>query len=892
MKKTLYILTRFIGKRNSDEDEFVREWFFSPGKEEAVFETEERQVVIIHGCVELVGHVPHDDKGARRLREIVSGHPGNGGQSGFICHARDYNIPLQPAFNGFAFASAYSIGASRGEWVIISKLIDVFSGHVKIRDAALFDSAFDKIWDCFTPDLARREGIQKQHRAFAAQGGELLPPIAETNQTEHYLLIWNAISGNWVARLLTDYLAGKHNKTVQVTLVTDREQFDTIAWSKNCVKEAVNAGRKKDEEVAKSKKNEQKNEHADRAKAEAEAWLKNWRKVFVLAELHWSEADFEGISIVFDILKKRGDGEDDILEILTCSVLERKALYDAVRDKHQLVVKSFPHLHLAESPDFSLLERMYVSARKWRYKRAELLDEREILASWLHSIKYLLPANPDFAEAAASFNKNLFSLRSLLNTETLAVANRLESLLEKKERFSIAEAEQCVQSLENALKKLLSERSGIAAADKRQARVMIVEDDFEYREKLQELFEPWFTEVIVHKSGTDALTDLKNDPYQYSALVVDLELLEDGFEDLVQGADLVDYCERSARWIAVRVVTGLSRNSIPKRISVSNDHIVLKLRNPAEGNNSPFILPHFDEEKFMEAFSKEIDRLVFHKNHTGPSKGKFARPENGRESPDLTSVYYERKTNNPEDFKENLGKTITKVEWFLRDSQSYPINTKFTRLSMNLASVWEPHLWDLLAHRLVSIFLQKRDGTVKYIDYQDESGLYFDLGFPKGKKPKEAMKSDLRGWFTTRLGFSITSSDISDELAKVKLGDNDGELFPHEIEWKKTVDVEDFTLLSYKFSPACCEDMASTMEEISGMIEPQRDEKGAFLIKDFSDSTSFSDFRIMLDFLTKHTFNQKVRSKVFELFEIIKSEYDSARDVFNIPKWLEEMIDP
>ena len=178
-----------------------------------------------------------------------------------------------------------------------------------------------------------------------------------------------------------------------------------------------------------------------------------------------------------------------------------------------------------------------------------------------------------------------------------------------------------------------------------------------------------------------------------------------------------------------------------------------------------------------------------------------------------------------------------------------------------------------------------KKGSIIYCDFREELGLCYDLGRPIPSGRKKAV-SAVRGWFTTRLGFSISKKLLKEDCIKVELNDNEEELFPHEIEWKQNIDVEDFIWIRDKFRPSSCEEIISTIDEISDVLEPNQNERPVELMKNFTNRTSFSDLHIIMDFLFENPHNRKVANLVRSLIQIMEN---GAID--EIPKWLEDMME-
>lgn len=846
MQKTIYIITRHLDVRNGRQDEFVKQWFLLSHKEQVCLSNSERSVVVIHGYRERFSDELDEAALIACYKSVVDSCKSTSGEHGLLCHTFNHNLPFNQTFADFAFACTYSIVDGKAEWKLMRTLIQTLDGDSVARPTA-FNAAFDALWGFLNPDITLKQDLEAEHKKLAENvvGIPTVAPLKYSNHTQHFLLIWNTISGDWFAQALAKYLKTLNdNKGLRFELVTSRTAYESVDWSVN------------------------------------------WRKVFVLAELYWSDRNWEGIPLVFDLLKKR-DGDDQPLEILTCSVFSRNALYESVKDKDHLIVKAFPHLQLKDEPDFSLLSKMYVSQRKWQYKRSELLDNREILSSLLHQIGYIKPERPNFRAAIGRLYNEILNLRSITGKDALLTASQL------KDCNNVEEIIENLAELKSDLEVMLKKLEVDERPEPHPGQVMIVEDDDLTRRKIFDLFSRWFQDVITFDNGAAALAELRRNAARYDALVTDLELLDEaGFEDAVQGVDLIDFCEQHARWIVQRVVTGLARSSLPRRLTdFGANQIILKQSPGQESEEIVFVLPHFDEHKFMKELHLEVDNSAFlkQKNMPGPSKGKFAAPDSDRESPDLKSAYYEWKQNHPEDFDKQIQIIFAKARLFTLHPKLHPVSTKTVRLHNTSRASWEPYLWNLLTLRLIAIARQICERRINYIDYGDDSGLYFDLGFKATLERNESKPSAFRQWFNTKLGFSF-EPDLEEHEVRIELDISNDELFPHEQDLKKDGQIENFIPIRDLFSIHCCDQVQEVFNKILNiMSEDAHLEDAITRMRAFSSDSWLADFSVILKYLLDYP-GKEQRKLVVNLIKIIKEDIDNRDEELNIPYWLEKIL--
>lgn len=846
MQKTIYIITRHLDARNGRQDEFVKQWFLLSHKEQVCLSNSERSVVVIHGYRERFSDELDEAALIACYKSVVDSCKSTSGEHGLLCHTFNHNLPFNQSFADFAFARPYSIVDGKDEWKLMKALIQTLDGDSVARPTA-FNAAFDALWGSLTPDITLKQDLETEHKKLAENvvGTPIVAPSKYSNHTQHYLLIWNTISGDWFTQTLTKYLKTlNNNKGLRFELITSRTAYESVDWSVN------------------------------------------WRKVFVLAELHWSDRNWEGIPLIFDLLKRR-DNDDQPLEILTCSVYSRTDLYESVKDKDHLIVKAFPHLQLKNELDFSLLSMMYVSQRKWKYKRSELLDNREILSSLLHQIEYIKPERPNFRTAIGRLYNEISNLRSITGKDVLLTASQL------KDSDNVEEIIENLVELKSDLEVVLKKLEVDERPEPHPGQVMIVEDDDLTRRKIFDLFSRWFQDVITFDNGAVALAELRKNAARYDALVTDLELLDgDGFEDAVQGVDLIDFCEQHARWIAQRVVTGLARNSLPRRLTdFGANQIIRKQSSGPESEEIVFVLPHFDEHKFMKELHLEVDDSASskQKNMPGPSNGKFAAPDSDRESPDLKSAYYEWKQNRPEDFEKRIYEVFQKARLFTLQPRLNPVSTKTVRIQNTSRASWEPYLWNLLTLRLIAIARQIRERKINYIDYGDDSGLYFDLGFKATPERNESKPTAFRQWFNTKLGFSF-EPDLAEHEVRLELDISNDELFPHEQYLKRDGQIENFIPIRDIFSTKCCDQIQEAFNKLLSIMSEDNSQEGAVICMGiFSADSLLADFRVILKYLLDYP-GKEQRKLVESIIRMIKDDIDNQDEEPYIPDWLDKIL--
>ena len=896
--KTLYILTRFYTRREDPNNEFRNSWGFNFALEDMTFGTSDRRIVVLHGYTERfdMGEQRMSDMGiARKIRCDIEALHFPAGEKAIIVHETDSNLlrEFQQIFTDFAFSGNYSLGGSttpkRAEFLKkIQKSIAPTRGgnSVKIRNKISFVTAFDNLWTRFVPEKSLREWYEERHHPLVDKSTVYSESCKESNHTEYYLVFWNNISGDWFCRRLKQYLdARKNGNKVCIKLVTTPARFDAaLAVWENVV--SVKSGKKLSKE--------EKMYLRDQAVEEKKEWDKNWKAVFILSETYWTHNDFEGFQHIHNIMRARGMKRP--INLILASIQSRKALRKEAGVQHDLLSVSIPFIGLPQTLEgnipFDILTQIPPERNYWwGYKHLELLDERERLERLLHDLRKLfeIRATTAFYNQVDNFiailRAHWYILDEKSKTHVLALEKSLESSQPDANQIR-GTLDELSDAIVGRIRQLgNAEDAGTLPVTLKDTHVLIVEDTKDIAAALELCFKQYFYTITVVDAGTEALRLLTVEGLKFDGLVTDLELLDaDGFEDTVQGADLVEFCENTLPHIAVRVVTRLSRISMPRRLpGFNNDKVMFKHQVSPDQGSVSFLLPQADERAFMQDFFEEIKKLADLRKPIGPEKGVFG-PPGDKPSPYLTRYYYELKQKNQVEFEDELSyiQELAKKYFSGRLSEHEYPKTSFARTEYNPKEdrdKWISFFWDLMLLRLLvlgehqmstSRKLQSRDEkldvryqkdapipsrkTIVFIEYLEVyEGLYFKLGFQaKGKdfQKEESRKNRINLVFNNLLGFSVDKT-FWGEVDLVQIKDLDRDLFPHESVFLEAFNLSDYTLIG-KAWPGLFDLILHELNEAVTKIQQDSYEHSkqlSELITSFSAQTTLTEFRHILECL-------------------------------------------
>ena len=933
MKRTLYILTKHHTNRDSALDEFVHEWGFINTLDEVHLECDNCKVVFIHGCNERFREGATNPKENAFLEKIDNTvqtlvESSRKTEKGFLCHARKPHLPLHNILHGFVFRKTYSIQASSGEWEVMSALKGTFDPTTEtpeITNPDNFIEAFNRIWACFKPDAALLKKLTDVHQAFS----ESLYPLSisqekvaskakrevaictytqhherqlqaqkeaevktktkvktedkkniskTSNQTEHYIVIWNGLSCDWFCRQLQAHFLSQKDtiRPARILTVISQAEFETVDWSKK------------------------------------------YEMVFLLAECFSIDLSFEGLSLARTIIEKRGNSLP--LKLLTCSVISRKDLHnEASLTRHRRIINYFQHLALPQGADttlsFSELDQVTMTKTKWQSKFYEFTNDYQILDIIRHNLENLLVGGePEFSdELASKYIKELFDLRALLKEETRQLLQTFNTCI--KNRQSYSDKDKHLRSLLNALMQEIKEGNAeleedMTSVDKKVAHIMIVEDDKMTAKQIKAHCLDYFKEdkykgIVIFPTGAAARAELEANRRKYDALIVDLTLLNtEGLEDFVQGEDLIDFCQNSCSHIAIRVVTRLSPSSIVKRLpTFSSDKVVRKRYNTL--NKKDDLVWHYGERVFFETLIDEISVLKKHADSLqGPKKGKFGNTND--DSPRLTEYYYELEKNQKDYFETVVNTAIANAKNFLDNPKENPLDIKLGRTSnqaldgKDTSAKWHQILDKLLALRLVFLGRQQENSVwIKYgpENVDDEDGLFFDLNLKlnvDGKVPS----SRLNPYFNETLGFDIKWK-TPHESSYLRVSRKSNVLFPHELEFLRTVKSRHKAIpLSKYWRESLCNDLLSIAETFKAQFDIQElGEIGRFLVI-FIELPTFESLVDLLNILPDEgtgqqrfvDFKKKITQLIDEASDNDLESVDEEGKFFSTPE-LQDILD-
>ena len=543
---------------------------------------------------------------------------------------------------------------------------------------------------------------------------------------------------------------------------------------------------------------------------------KGFDQIFIQVELAWSGKVREGYDIANDLIYyKLPDSSIAHLRFISTKSRSELRVLTSTSVKHLPYVKSFLHLQWP----IQQLEPFYFSRQRYNYLRNYCLTTTGQLDQILHDLqKYV--GNPDNPPLEEEIKHVIVMGEFLTGADAHDTAQEIAGIL----KFPLSSQDQEIirGKLINLIKQLEKKRDEKQEANIIQLpyRAMLVEDNAAEGKLLKELLSPYFLGVDLFHNGEKAKEALSQNSktHAYQALFVDMELLEDGFDQPVMGVDLLEFCETSAHEIATRVISALPRRALSVLLSKPVEHILHK-------NKTGSILSASDHlSQVFKTLKNEIEVRKKYINRPGPVNGPFGEDQRTRQPKVMKNLYYKIKLEDPDKHQKMMQAIQHKAEaFFSGELDAIEIDCDFGRLE-NLG--WEENedtLELILLHRAIALLHNKENGQIFYGEFdikeEDKAGKAVFKGLRNGycDKFSPRLGDNAKGYFVSKLGFNGNwnkpiGSRLYQEIAEMNL-------FPEEENWLESVDPE--LLLSQLLSedqPAAFRNIEQGVQKLKNLL--------------------------------------------------------------------------
>lgn len=502
--------------------------------------------------------------------------------------------------------------------------------------------------------------------------------------------------------------------------------------------------------------------------------------LIVCVELNWRKpASFFGYEVAHRLMfssQRKGK-----FNLLFLSTFKRRILRDIINFKTtsageffeyaNLFVRKFPHAQLTHKLSFDELNIPKLSQRKFDYLKEYCFHESHLPGRLIHDINNIIisPESNRLINFKADINNNADALTPTI----ISLTNELRT--EKSHSENVQIARKVLKHLENVLVGKNSElHSNI---EKSNDSLLVIEDDAETNRAIATQLEPYFKVINCFTSGEEAMAELQQNGKKYDAVLSDLELIKDGFDDNIQGIDIIEYCQEKLPHMVIRIITSLPRQVVSGMLDVSLACILFK-----ENHQKDKVQVIADAGEFSERLSQDIisSRKIF--TMDGPSLswwGKSLTQKINLFKRDTPSRY-DRLWNDAFSSAENfISGSLNDAEEDQKISVSFPKNQSIIK---EPESGWKI-IQQLLTHRLIALWFSqiKYPYGFKYSGgdhHFGEAPSYAEQpGFQSGLETRE-----YKSYFNTLLGLSIKKLKQKDGQKQL-LTINAIALFDEEKQW-------------------------------------------------------------------------------------------------------------
>lgn len=536
--------------------------------------------------------------------------------------------------------------------------------------------------------------------------------------------------------------------------------------------------------------------------------IKNQKRLLILAELNWRQkklTQFFGYELAKELIARKSE-----TDLAFLSVLDRTTLR-ACTPTARLLTPIFQHYQL---PLHTEIEIPKFSATKWNIIRHYYLKPDGIVDKLLHDLKKL-----NQQSSVAKIIDTLVRMQtyaSILPKEAAEVASETQKLFENQSEQAFQKLKFLQDLLENYYTDVVSPPQ--ANLTKSPCKIMVVEDESDTLEAIERGLSDYFEVVKCYNNGAEALEDLQKNNRSYSALIVDMELLDsDGNWQAVQGYDLIEKA-REFPHLVIYMLTVYSRRALSNiQSTMSSGKVGYLAKDPVRG------LPL---EKSYSVFAEELQSQI-RKNSV-----YLAGPQNGLWKKGLLQFYYRIL-----DSREGVGlwdDVYQCVDEFLAKDERNEPEIIPRMLFHNDTKVFTfYHLRTALTHRLFCLFRQYSEHELIF-----QRGIKKSIGFKK---------SDPKQYFNTLLGFSTINVNKNEDIWKIQKRN----LFEQEIAWLQLRMPEDITVRFPR--------LIETVLDIIDYIPPATRQQ----IRNFPKTIeSLPDCRFVMDIINQ--LSSQVKMDVFE----------------------------
>ena len=461
--------------------------------------------------------------------------------------------------------------------------------------------------------------------------------------------------------------------------------------------------------------------------AEFASKIKRVKDLLVLVELDWEDrrlTDCYGCQLVKEWIEKGAE-----FNIAFASFAEREKIKQLSLSA-RILIPIFSYIQLPLHQDnWKTLSIPEISKTKWHFIRRYVVEESGIIDHLEHKVKYL-GANAKL-EKVNNVLLEFDNYQTFLPREIMELVEKIRKIpLENRRDFGMLKS-----ALEMALKSYKVELTSNEEAEttRSQYRIIIVEDHKDTLETLKKGFGAYFV-VEGYRSGIEALNALRKSPFSYSALIIDIELLDDnGNWQPIQGYDLIEEAKKKSH-LVVYMLSALSKQAISTiQSAMILSEVPFIPKDPKNGLPINFLTYNYLASLLQ--IQIESKRLYL----KGPKNGVFSKG--------LLQYYYTVKNSQTFNWYEFWQDIVGRVEEFIEKQDNYKKIIPTKLFSQHPQKFNRRILETVLLHRLIVLYHQASEGEVRFEELREKIDFKQNQG---------------RRYFNLMLGFSITDSKNGD----------------------------------------------------------------------------------------------------------------------------------
>ncbi|MFZ5341181.1 MAG: hypothetical protein ACOZBL_01035, partial [Patescibacteria group bacterium] len=465
----------------------------------------------------------------------------------------------------------------------------------------------------------------------------------------------------------------------------------------------------------------------------------NIKKVIILVELEWNGhtlQEFYGYEVAKKLMISTAPG--NAFDIQFISTFDRDTVFNLYKSSNRIFIQKYPHVNLSDfNPE--KINIPDISQRKFNYLKNYCLLKSGIVDRFEHELRKFIN-NPD-SSMLLSFITDMQLNKDVLSESILNKASQLQIATDNAERKRLL-LEIHSEFLE------LSDKLNRPSYEKRKkshSKVILIEDDKNTLGKLLNHFQNYFYSVTPFESGSLAYKELENDAMKYDVVITDMELLQDTFDDPIQGIDILELCEKDYPFLVTRIITALPKNALKQLTGKGFDEIIFK-----DIVNEDVIPPFEKLVEFVNRIDQEVKRKQRLRNLRGPKNSWWGTYLTRKlhlteiDEPEKFSIIWENAFSKAAEFINGKFNSASNEEKLVVEFKS-PKNA-----SENPESGWEI-IELLLTHRLIVLWYFVVKVKEKTFYWKGDDGTEYTslLGFQSGIENRTA-----KAYLNTFLGFS------------------------------------------------------------------------------------------------------------------------------------------